>query len=142
MYDRLLSGIGSELRYRCRKGVNRITLRLPKANVRDTLFRRLAVSSILPFSVQFLITCICANMGVLIPGFFSSEVMSGVSFASQLVTIHTMLINCTATAVSSILSPFWEKRKGSSAGQFHDRSDFHKAELLSASPAAGSVQNR
>lgn len=115
MYDKLLSGIGTELRYSYRKGVNRITLRLPKTDVRDMLFRRLAMSSILPFSVQFLITCICANMGILILGFFSSEAMSGVSFASQLVTIHTMLINCTSTAVSSILSQFWGKRKGSSA---------------------------
>ena len=115
MYDRLLSGIGTELRYSYRKGVNRITLRLPKTDIRDTLFRRLAISSILPCCFQHLVTCVVSNVGIIILGFLSSEAMSGVSFASQIVLIHTLFIQVAVGAVNSILSQFWGKRKGSSA---------------------------
>ncbi|MDO4982180.1 MAG: MATE family efflux transporter [Eubacteriales bacterium] len=115
MYDRLLSGIGSELRYSYRKGVNKLTLRLPKTDIRDTLFRRTAMASFVPFSFQYLIIGIATNIGVLILGFFSSDAMSGVSFASQIVMIHTVLISAATGAVNSILSQFWGRRNGSSA---------------------------
>ena len=115
MYDRLLSGIGTELRYSYRKGVNRITLRLPKSDVRNTLFRRLALSSFVPFALQALIINIASNIGIIILGFLSSEAMSGVSFASQIVLIHSMLISAATSSVNSVLSQLWGKRKGSSA---------------------------
>ena len=115
MYDKLLSGIGSELRYKYRKGVNKITLRLPKTDVKDTLFRRTALSFVLPFTLQGLVTSLAANLGVLIVGFLSSEALSGVSFATQIITIHTMLIGAATSAVNSLLSQFWGRRNGSSA---------------------------
>ena len=115
MYDRLLSGIGAELRYSYRRGVNKITLRLPKSDIRDTLFRRTAMSSFVPFALQALIINIVSNMGIIILGFLSSDAMSGVSFASQIVLIHTMLISAATGSVNSILSQFWGRRKGSSA---------------------------
>ena len=115
MYDRLLSGIGTELRYSYRRGVNKITLRLPKSNVRDTLFRRQALSSFVPFALQALIINFASNIGVIVLGFLSSEAMSGVAFASQIVLIHSLLISAATSSVNSILSQLWGKRKGSSA---------------------------
>ena len=115
MYDRLLSGIGTELRYSYRKGVNKVTLRLPKTDVRDTLFRRLALSSFIPFALQALIINFASNIGVIVLGFLSSEAMSGVAFASQIVLLHSVLIGAATSSVNSILSQLWGKRKGSSA---------------------------
>ena len=115
MYDRLLSGIGTELRYSYRKGVNKITLRLPKTDVRDTLFRRLALSSFFPFALQALIINFASNIGIIVLGFLSAKAMSGVAFASQIVLIHSMLIGAATGSVNSILSQLWGKRKGSSA---------------------------
>lgn len=115
MYDKLLSGIGTELRYSYRKGVNKIVLRLPKTNIRNTLFRRLVLSSFIPFALQSLIISIASNIGIIVLGFLSSAAMSGVSFASQIVLIHTMFISAATCSVNSILSQLWGKRKGSSA---------------------------
>lgn len=115
MIDRLLSGIGTELRYSYRKGTNRITLRLPKTNARDTLFKRTAMASILPFSIQYLIINLAANMGVLVLGFLSSQAMAGASFACQILAFHTLFIDVAVGAVNSIISQFWGKRNGSAA---------------------------
>jgi len=115
MHDRLLSGIGSELTYRYRNGMNCIILRLPKTGVDDTLFKRTAISLIIPFALQILVQNIASNVDILMLGFLSSDAMSGVSFASQIVFLHTFMIMAVSSAVTSLISQLWSKRRGSSA---------------------------
>ena len=115
MYDRLLSGIGTELRYSYKKGVNIISLRLPKTDIRETLFKRTALSSVLSFSFQYLITTLASNIGIIILGFLSAQAMSGAAFGSQIVIIHTTLNVAVIGSVTPLMSQFWGKRKGSSA---------------------------
>jgi len=114
MYDKLTSGIGTELKYRYRRGENIISLRLPKQNQRDTLYNRTAMGLIITFALQLLVQNIASNIDVLMLGFLSSDAMSGVAFASQLVLIHTMLTIAVTSASSTLFSQLYGQRKTNS----------------------------
>ncbi len=114
MYDKLLIGVGTELKFRYRHGVNEIVLRLPKHNIMDTLFNRTAISFLITFALQIIVQNIASNIDILMLGFKSSSAMSGVSFASQLVLIHTLIFMALTGAVSSLFSQLYGQRKSSS----------------------------
>jgi len=114
MYDRLTSGIGTELRFRYRHGVNAIVLRLPKQNIKDTLFNRTAMGFLITIALQLLVQNIASNIDILMLGFKSSSAMSGVSFASQLVIIHMLLFMALTSAASSLFSQLYGQRQSSS----------------------------
>jgi len=114
MYDKLMSGIGTELKYRYRRGKNIISLRLPKQNAHDTLFNRTAMGLIAAFSLQLLLQNIASNIDVLMLGFLSSDAMSGVAFASQIVLIHSLLLIALTNTSSAMFSQLYGQRKTNS----------------------------
>lgn len=114
MYDKLMEDVGSELKYSYSRGKNRIELRLPRKNVKDTIFNRTAMRFTLVFALQVIIQNIASNIDVLMLSFKSTSAMSGASFASQVVVIHTIMLATFATTASSLLSQLYGQRKAKS----------------------------
>lgn len=110
MIDRLLSGVGAELKYSYRRGVNRITIRLPKADIDNSLFRYSLLVLMIPIALQTLLENVASNVDALMLGFLSATDMSAVSLAAKYVSIHGFIISAMSISLSVLCSQFWGVR--------------------------------
>jgi len=108
--DRLMSGIGNELHYSYKNGVNEILLTLPKIKIEENLLRRNVWFLMVPLTLQALMSSIASNVDTLMLGFLDASSMSGVSLASVFVTIMIKLMHCMTYGTTSMMVQLWGKR--------------------------------
>gem|GEM_PF-1716059 len=110
MKDLLLSGVGSEIRYSYKKGINIITLNLPKRNHTENLFQRNLTQMAIPLSFQALMACIATYVDSFMVGFLDVNAMSAVSQLSQFINTHIFLVIACETASTVVITQLWGKR--------------------------------
>ena len=98
---------GSELRFRYRRGLNQLRLRLPKGNAEEVLFRRELVTLMLPLSLQMLFETVASNVDAVMLGFLDADAMSAVSLVARFTHIHLLVISGLCVALTAMLSQFW-----------------------------------
>ena len=107
MADRLLSGIGSELSYRYRRGVNQLCLRLPKKNPEETIFARNLLLMMIPIALQQLLETMASNADAIMLGFLSANSMSAVSLVANFSQIHILLISGMIVGTTALISQYY-----------------------------------
>ena len=117
MIDRLLSGVGSELKYRYKHGINRVEICLPKSDIEATVFRRNLYIVMIPIALQTLLENVASNIDALMLGFLSAADMSAVSLAAKFVSVFLFAITAIATTLSMLASQFWGVRDRKSISQ-------------------------
>lgn len=108
--DRLMSGVGKELKYSYKNGINEVILSLPKTNIEENLLKRNVWFLMVPLTLQALMSSIASNVDTLMLGFLDASSMSGVSLASVFVTILIKLMTCISYGTSAMMVQFWGKR--------------------------------
>jgi len=110
MNDLLLSGVGNEIKYRYKKGVNTITLRLPKTNHTESLFKRNLLLLSIPLALQALMAAIATFVDSFMVGFLDVNAMSAVSQLSQYIMTHSLLVMVCETTSIVVITQLWGKR--------------------------------
>lgn len=114
MVDRLMAGVGGELRYRYSRGVNRLTLKLPKKNAERTLFLRNLIVLGIPIALQEILEVAAGCVDSFMLGFLDPVSMSGVSLAAGYSQIPQLTVSGFIVASLTMISQFWgvRDRKG------------------------------
>ena len=107
MADRLLSGVGSEIQYRYRRGVNQLLLRLPKNNAEERIFGRNLLLMMIPIALQQLLETTASNADAIMLGFLDSGSMSAVSLVANFAQIHIYLISGMIIGTTALISQYW-----------------------------------
>jgi len=110
MKDMLLSGVGSEIRYKYKRGTNIITLCLPKTNHTESLFKQNLILLAIPLALQSLMATVATYVDSFMVGFLDVNAMSAVSQLSQFIITHSLLIMACETAATVIITKLWGKR--------------------------------
>jgi len=110
MHDRLLSGVGYELKYIYQKGNNHLILELPLKTPEVTIFKRNLIFLMIPVVLQSLLNFITNYVDAFMLGFLDADSMSAVSLASSFCNIHLFLITGLCVAITTLVSQLWGKR--------------------------------
>ena len=110
MHDRLLSGTGSEVRYRYRRGVNCLTLSLPVKDHEKELFYHNARTLALPAAIQALLTTLITVTDSLLLGFLDQNSLSAISLTAKFINLFNMIVVALVTGTTIFASQCWGKR--------------------------------
>ena len=110
MVDKLLSGVGSEIKYSYRRGVNRIRIRLPKKREQKTIFLRNLLILMLPIALQNMFQCMANNADAIILSFLDANAMSAVALVTKFCELNTYLLEGILVGNTVLLAQFWGLR--------------------------------
>ena len=117
LVDRLQSGVGNEIRYAYRRGVNRIRIRLPKSDVEDTVFRRNLFVLLVPVALEFLLETIASSVDAIMLSFSDAYAMSAVTMAMGFSSFQGYVIFACTVGATSLISQYWGIRDRASIGK-------------------------
>lgn len=110
MHDLLLSGIGSEFRYRYIKGKNQIHTSFPKEDFKHRLFTRNFILLAIPIVLQAILNSIANYTDAFMLSFLDSESMSAVSLLTEFTIVFTYVMLAVNGASMVLISQLWGKR--------------------------------
>jgi len=117
LLDRLLSGVGNEIRYSYRHGTNRIRIRLPKHDVDDTIFRRNLLVLLAPLAVEYLLETVASSVDALMLSFSDSFAMSAVTMVMVFMQFQGYVVFACIAATAALVSQYWGIRDRASIGK-------------------------
>jgi len=115
--DRLLSGVGSEVRYVYRKGCNRLRIALPKKDVDHVVFRRNLFLLLVPIAIESLLETVAASVDALMLSFSDSFAMSAVTLLMGYVQLHGYVITGCVIGATALIAQYWGVRDRESIGK-------------------------
>lgn len=110
MKDLLLSGVGNELKYKYKHGVNTITLSLPKKDHAGNLFKSNLKILAIPLCMQALMTAIATYVDSFMMGFLDVSAMSAVSQLSPYINTLSGILMACEIAATVVITKLWGKR--------------------------------
>lgn len=110
MHDRLLSGTGSEVRFRYLRGENVLLLSFPKEDHEKALFYHNARALALPAAIQFLLTTLITVTDSLLLGFLDQDCLSAISLTAKFINLFNMIVTALVTGTTIFASQCWGKR--------------------------------
>jgi len=117
LVDRLLSGVGNEVRYVYRKGVNRLRIRLPRKDVDRVIFRRNLFVLLVPIAIESLLETIAASVDALMLSFTDSFAMSAVTLVMGYTQFHGYIITGCVIGATALISQYWGVRDRDGIGK-------------------------